>query len=101
MVVLILILFFVLLRGIETYFFIKKVSKVCYKYDWKHVNNNDMLLLEIREKDYYLTSEWSAYNFMSLKGPSPLKMFFSFKILTISTQYNNDVINRLKEYEII
>ena len=60
-----------------------------------------MLILEIKEKDYYLTSNWSAYNFMFLKGPSPIAMFFSFKILTIENQYNNEVIDKLKKYEVI
>jgi hypothetical protein len=74
---------------------------VCHQYDWKQVNNDDMLILEIKEKDYYLTSNWSAYNFMFLKGPSPIAMFFSFKILTIENQYNNEVIDKLKKYEVI
>jgi hypothetical protein len=74
---------------------------VCHQYDWKQINNDDMLILEIKEKDYYLTSKWSAYNFMFLKGPSPMSMFFSFKILTIENQYNNEVIDKLKKYEVI
>lgn len=99
MVTIFLILVLIVVRGLETYLFIKKVSKVCHQYDWKQVNNDDMLILEIKEKDYYLTSNWSAYNFMFLKGPSPLSMFFSFKILTIENQYNNEVINKLMKNE--
>lgn len=94
-------LILILVRVLETYLFIKKVSKVCHQYDWKQVNNDDMLILEIKEKDYYLTSNWSAYNFMFLKGPSPIAMFFSFKILTIENQYNNEVVDKLKKYEVI
>jgi hypothetical protein len=52
-------------------------------------------------KTYYLTNEWSAYNFLYLKGPSPKSMFLSFKRLTIESQYNKEVIDRLKEYEVI
>lgn len=96
-----IILILILVRVIETYLFIKKVSKVCHQYDWKQVNNDDMLILEIKEKDYYLTSNWSAYNFMFLKGPSPIAMFFSFKILKIENQYNNEVVDKLKKYEVI
>jgi hypothetical protein len=96
-----IILILILVRVLETYLFIKKVSKVCHQYDWKQVNNDDMLILEIKEKDYYLTSNWSAYNFMFLKGPSPLSMFFSFKILKIENQYNNEVVDKLKKYEVI
>lgn len=94
-------LILILVRGIETYLFIKKVSKVCHQYDWKQVNNDDMLILEIKEKDYYLTSKWSAYNFMFLKGPSPMSMFFSFKILTIENQYNNEIVDKLRKNEVI
>ena len=92
-----------IVRYIEFTIFMKKVSKVCNKYDWKHINKNPLCLIEKmkNENDYYLTSEWSAYNFLFLKGPSPKKMFLSFKPLTIEKQYNEQVINKLKEYEII
>jgi hypothetical protein len=79
----------------------KKVTEVCYKYDWKHVNNNDLLVLEIIKKGSYLKSKWSAYNFLFLKGPNPLAMFFSFKLLKIENIYNEESIAKLKEYEII
>ena len=94
-------LILILVRVLETYLFIKKVSKVCHQYDWKQVNNDDMLILEIKEKDYYLTSNWSAYNFMFLNGPSPMSMFFSFKILTIENQYNKEVVDKLIKNEVI
>lgn len=90
-------------RYIEFIIFMKKVSKICDKYDWKHINKNPLCLLDRmrNENGYYLTSEWSAYNFLFLKGPSPKQMFLSFKPLTIEKQYNKEVINKLKEYEII
>jgi hypothetical protein len=101
MVTFFLLVGLVIVRGFETYYFIKKVSKVCNQYDWKHVNQNDLLYLEMQKEDYYLTCEWSAYNFLYLKGPSPMAMFFSFKPLTIENQYNNEAVNTLKKYEII
>ena len=90
-------------RYIEFTIFMKKVSKVCNDYDWKYINKHPMCLLDkIKNEDgYYLTSEWSAYNFLFLKGPSPKDMFLSFKPLTIENQYDKEAIERLKEYEII
>jgi len=98
-----LVLVIFVTRIIEFIFFMKKVSKTCHKYDWKYVNKNPMCLLDIMKnrKTYYLTSEWSAYNFLYLKGPNPKIMFLSFKRLTIESQYNKEVVDRLKEYEAI
>ncbi len=101
MISLIFIFTLVCVRAIETYLFINKVSKICFKYDWKYVNNHDELVLEILKKNYYLTNEWSAYNFMFMKGPSVYSLFFSFKRLTIEKQYNKFVVKILKDYEII
>ena len=69
-----------LIRAINFRKFIKNITKVCHIYDWKHVDENGELLLEIVEDDYWIKAEWSAYNLLSLKGPSPWKMFFSFKV---------------------
>lgn len=90
-------------RIIEFVLFMKKLSKICHKYDWKYVNKHPMCLLDIMKnrKGYYMTSDWSAYNFLYLKGPSPKSMFLSFKKLTIENQYNKKTVDRLKEYEII
>ena len=98
---LILLLTLVTVRIIECYLFIKKVSKACNNYDWKHVETNELLLLEMLEKDdYYTTSDWSAYNFLYLKGPNPLTMFFSLKPITIEAQYDKLVVEKLNKYEI-
>ena len=96
-----LFLITVVTRIIEFKLFITKVSKVCHKYDWKYTNKNPMCLLDMMKdtNNYFLTSEWSAYNFMFLKGPSPKTMLLSFKRLTIESQYNKNVVDRLKEYE--
>ena len=102
MVVLTLIITFFGIRVIETYLFIKKVSKVCFKYDWKLINDNpELLLVKMGDKDYHLTNKWSAYNFLYLNGPSPIFMFFSFKRMTIENLYNKEAVNRIKKYEII
>lgn len=90
------------IRGIEVYRFIKKVSKVCQKYDWKVIDENpELLLVKMADENYHLTNGWSAYNFLFMKGPSPLSMFLNFKPLTIEAQYNEDVVNRINKYEII
>ena len=94
-------LFLILVRTFRVYYFIKRVSKLCNKYDWNFVEDNESYVLYIMEDNYYLYSEWSAYNFLFLKGPSPIHMFFSLKPLTIEKQYNECAVNKLKEYEII
>lgn len=98
-----LILATLVTRIIEFVLFMKKLSKICHKYDWKYVNKHPMCLLDIMKnrKGYYMTNDWSAYNFLYLKGPSPKSMFLSFKKLTIENQYNKKTVDRLKEYEII
>jgi hypothetical protein len=98
-----LVLVILVTRIIEFILFMKKVSKTCHKYDWKYVNKHPMCLLDMMKnrKGYYMTNDWSAYNFLYLKGPSPKSMFLSFKKLTIENQYNKKIVDRLKEYEII
>ena len=89
-------------RIVEFRLFMKKVSKLCNEYDWKHINQNPMCLLDKMEDEngYYLTSEWSAYNFLFLKGPSPIKIYLSFKPLTLENVYDKEVLEKLKKYEI-
>jgi hypothetical protein len=77
--------------------FISNISKVCHIYDWKCVDEDpETRLLEILEEGYYEKCEWSAYNFMFLKGPSPLTMYFSFKPLGLEYFYEDDIINKVK-----
>ena len=92
-----------IVRCVEFVVFMKNLSKTCHAYDWKHVNKNPMCLIDMMKDKtgYYMTSEWSAYNFLYLKGPSPSSMFLSFKLLTIENFYNEEVINKLKKYEVI
>jgi len=90
----------VIARSIQVYLFIKQVSKECDIYDWKYVDEHPLCLVEILKDDYYLDSKWSAYNFLFLKGPSLLSMFFSFKFLTIENIYSKEVVARLKGNEI-
>jgi len=102
MVAIYLIIGLLVIRGIETYRFTKMISKLCYKYDWKIINENpELLLIKMSNKDYFMTNKWSAYNFLWLNGPSPLSMFFSVKSMTIENHYNMDIVNRLNKYEII
>lgn len=77
--------------------FMKNITKVCHLYDWKHVDENGDLLLEIIEDNYWLTSKWSAYNFMYLKGPNPWRIFFSFKKLKLENFYDPAIISSVKQ----
>lgn len=105
--ILLIIIGFILLvlitRIIEFILFMKKVTIVCHKYDRKFINKNPMYLLDmIKDRNnYHTTSEWSAYNFLFFKGPSPQKIFLSFKKLTLENIYSEGNIKKLKEYEII
>lgn len=96
-----LIALFIVIRLIECYLFIKKVNRVCGQYDWKYVETHEEKLLEMLEKDYFVEGEWSAYNFLYLKGPNPLTLFFSLNYLRLENQYNNDALDKLRTYEII
>jgi hypothetical protein len=98
-ITLIFILVVILTRITQVYLFIKQVSKTCYIYDWMCVDENPLLLLDIVKDKYFITSEWSAYNFLFLKGPSPLSMFFSFKHLTMENIYCKRALARLKRHE--
>lgn len=98
---LILVVVFLIIRIAEWYMFIQKVNKLCGKYDWKFVETNDDKVLDMLEEDYYVDREWSAYNFLFMKGPNPLSLFFSLKPLTLEAQYNKEAIEKLKQYEII
>jgi len=86
-----------LIRAIKFRKFLKSITKVCHIYDWKHVDENGDLLLEIIKDDYWEKSEWSAYNFLYLKGPSPFKMFFSFKALELKSFYDEKIIEKVKK----
>jgi hypothetical protein len=90
----------IVIRIIQLYRFIKHISKTCNIYDWRCVDENPILMFEIIDDNYHTSSEWSAYNFLFLKGPSPLSMFFSFKRLTIENIYSKTLIEKLKRHEI-
>jgi hypothetical protein len=99
---LILLALLVTIRVIEVVVFIKKVNKVCNQYDWMFVETNEAKLIDmLSDKNYHVTKEWSAYNFLFLKGPNPLMLFFSTKPLTLEAQYNKEAVEKLKQYEII
>ena len=94
------LLVLILTRITQVYLFVKQVSRTCHIYDWMCVDENPLLLLDIVKDNYFVTSEWSAYNFLFLKGPSPLSMFFSFKHLTMESIYCKRALARLKRHEI-
>jgi hypothetical protein len=98
---LLLVIGFLIVRTIRVYYFIKQVSKVCDKYDWNFVEDNERYVIDIMKENYYLNCEWSAYNFLFLNGPSPTDLFFSLKPLTIENQYDSISVDKLKKYEII
>ena len=58
----------------------RNISKVCHLYDWKHVDENGELLLEIIKENYWINSKWSAYHFMYLKGPNLPDVLFIQKV---------------------
>lgn len=92
-----LLLSFILFRFILVYFFIKKISKLCFSYDRSFVKKNNEYFVEmVRDKQYFKKSAWSAYNFLFLKGPSFTKMVFSLKPLTLESQYDRESVNKLK-----
>jgi hypothetical protein len=98
----IVVLVLLSIRIIEYLIFIKKVSKICNTYDWKYIDEHGYPLIEVlKDEHYYLKSEWSAYNFLFMKGPSPANMIFNLKPLSIKSQYNNKAIEKLKTYEVI
>ena len=85
------------IRAVKFRKFMKNITRVCDLYDWKHVDDNGDLLLEIIEDNYWLTSKWSAYNFMYLKGPNPWRIFFSFKKLKLENFYDPAIISFVKQ----
>jgi len=94
-VILVLISFVV--RLFQLIIFVKNISKICHIYDWKCVDEDpEVHLLEILKEGYYEKCEWSAYNFMFLKGPSPIKMYFSFKPFGLEYFYEEEIINKVR-----
>jgi len=92
-----LVLIPISIRLIQFRKFMKNITHVCHLYDWKHVDENGDLLIQIIEKDYWLTSKWSAYNFMYLQGPNPWRIFFSLKKLKLENFYDQQIIQKVKQ----
>lgn len=92
-------------RTIEYYLFMRRAIKICKQYDWKYVEQpeNVKYLVDMlsNPEHYYEDNKWSAYNFLLLNGPNPIKIFFYLKVLTIDNIYNKESINKLKKYEVI
>lgn len=94
------------IRGIEYRLFVKKTMRACHVYDCAHAakrfeeHNDASLVREMFSDGYELSSDWSAFNFVMFEGPSPITMFFSFKPLTINSQYDSEVVKKLNRYAI-
>ncbi len=105
MVILIIcVILLLIVRSIEFYSFMMRMSKLCSRYDWKHVErpeNANLVVEMLSNKDYYMDREWSAYYFLFLKGPHPIKIFFTLNILEVESIYNKESVEKLKKYEII
>lgn len=89
-------------RIIQVYKFLKIVSKLCHIYDRNYMNEhgdeNIQLVLDFMQKDYHMTAEWSAYQWVFFKGPNPWLMPFSLKPLTIDGQYGKETAKKFIEY---
>ena len=97
-----LILAAVITRVVQTYKFLKTVSKLCRIYDRNYLNKwgdtNIQIVLDYIKEDYHLTAEWSAYQWVFFNGPNPWLMPFLMKPLTIEGQYGKSTVDRFTEY---
>jgi hypothetical protein len=92
--------FVLVVRYFEFKKFILKISDICDEYDWKYIDEHPSYIVDkAKDKDnYFMYSEWSAFNFLFLKGPSPKKMFLSFRKLSLEKHYSKEVLERLEKY---
>ena len=92
----------IITRIFQYFKFFKLVSKIYYIYDRNYLNEhgdeNHQLISDYMDKDHTTKSEWSAYKWLFLKGPSPYSILFSLKPLTIEGQYGSDAVNTLTTY---
>jgi hypothetical protein len=97
-----LIVLVFLFRTVQVYKFLKLVSKLCNIYDRNYMNEhsdeNIQLVLDFMKKDYHLTAEWSAYQWVFFNGPNPYLMAFLFKPLTIEGQYGESTVKKFIDY---
>lgn len=85
-----------IIRLVQFRKFIKNISIICHMYDWKIIDEDPEKILDILQEGYYSNAEWSAYNFLFLKGPSPLSIYFSFKKLDIYNFYNKEIVDKVR-----
>lgn len=64
----------------------------------EHSDENIQLVLDFMKKDYHLTAEWSAYQWVFFNGPNPYLMAFLFKPLTIKGQYGESTVRKFIDY---
>jgi len=102
LIVLSLIVLVLLFRTVQVYKFLRLVSKLCNIYDRNYMNEhsdeNIQLVLDFMKKDYHLTAEWSAYQWVFFKGPNPYLMVFLFRPLTIEGQYGESTVRKFIDY---
>lgn len=100
-----LVLAAVITRVVQTYKFLKTVSKLCRIYDKKYVYKwfevNPEIITSAQKDNYHLTESWSAYQWVFFKGPNPWLMPFSLKSLTIEGQYGKQVVDKFMEYGVL
>jgi hypothetical protein len=79
---------------------VKSISKLCYNYDKKYMTeHNEALIEKLTTNKYHLKCEWSAYKFLFFDGPNPIGYLFSFKKLDIYNIYDNEIIDKVKNFE--
>lgn len=96
---LVLIILLIVIRSFEFHRFMKILKTRCRNYDRKHIDANPDLALDYMIENYHTKCDWSAFKFVFFNGPSPINIFFSFKILRIENIYNKDIVEKLNRYE--
>lgn len=96
----VLIVFIFTVRIKNWYKFVNKVSKICFAYDKQYTyKDNNALVEKLTTVDYHKNCEWSAYKKLYFNGPNPLVYLFSFEKLDIYKIYNNDILNKILNFE--
>ena len=85
-----------IVRIIQFKRFKKDLSILCHMYDWEVLEKDPEKFIDILLEGNYSKAEWSAYNFLLLKGPTPWKIFISFKEFDIYNFYNKELVDKVK-----
>lgn len=109
MSIVMLVVFLVVGRFLETFLFIRHVSRLCHKYDRKFIfktaANTEMYLPEVLANPHsYFTfkhNTWSAYRFLFLAGPKFWDIFTHPGFLSVENIYNEHNVQKLKDENIL